>query len=260
MLEEVSNEPVLGYRAGSVEREELKDAIADTREQAPWNVPLVIGGKRETSDRTFELVVPHDHRFELGKGHLAGEHEVERAVRAAEDARKEWSQTSLAERVAIFLKAADLLAGPWRQRLNAATIVGQSKNPYEAEIDAAAELIDFLRFNALFASRIYEEQPLSTASMSNHTDYRPLEGFVLAITPFNFTSIGGNLPLAPILMGNVALWKPSPKAALSNYLLVELMEEAGLPPGVLNFLPGEGADVAGPALRHRLLAGLHFTG
>jgi 1-pyrroline-5-carboxylate dehydrogenase len=206
------------------------------------------------------VVSPHDHRHRLAVHHRARAAEVEQAIAAARAAWPEWAATPWEERAAIFLRAADLLAGPWRATLNAATMLGQSKTVHEAEIDAACELIDFWRFNPSYLARIYAEQPGSARGVWNTADYRPLEGFVFAVTPFNFTSIGGNLPTAPALCGNTVLWKPSSTSLLSNWYTMKVLEAAGLPPGVVNFLPGSGPEVGGPALASPDLAGIHFTG
>src|SRR5438309_7384611 len=204
--------------------------------------------------------MPHCHRHVLAKVHQAGPTEVRAAVAAAREAWRDWSAWSLERRAAVFLKAADLLAGRYRSVVNAATMLGQSKTAHQAEIDAACELIDFFRFNLHYAERIYAEQPLSAPGTWNALDHRPLEGFVYAITPFNFTSIGGNLPTAPAIMGNTVVWKPAGTAAFSNYFVLKLLEEAGLPPGVINFVPGPAALVSEALLAERNLAGIHFTG
>jgi 1-pyrroline-5-carboxylate dehydrogenase len=204
--------------------------------------------------------MPHDHRHVLADYHLAGPEHVEQAIAAAADARREWSAWPWQDRAAVLLRAADLLAGPWRQRLNAATMLGQSKTSFQAEIDAACELIDFFNFNVHFMTQLYGEQPISGPDMWNRLEYRPLDGFVFAVTPFNFTSIAGNLPTAPALMGNAVVWKPASTAVLSGSVIMELLTAAGLPPGVINFVPGSGAAVGDPVIAHRDLAGVHFTG
>jgi len=253
------NEPVLGYRPGSPERRDLE---AELNRQActARDLPLVIGGQRVQGCRLAPVKAPHDHRMVLGHVGLAEKSQVSKAIEAATKAQTEWSRWSLAERSAVFLKAADLLAGPWRQRVNAATMLGQSKTAQQAEIDAACELIDFLRFNVQFAQEIAAQQPISSAGVRNRTDYRPLEGFIYAVTPFNFTAIGGNLVAAPALMGNTVLWKPAGTAVLSNFLVMELLEEAGLPQGVINFVPGDPVSVSEVVMAHANFAGLHFTG
>jgi 1-pyrroline-5-carboxylate dehydrogenase len=253
------NEPVREYRPGSAERESLK-ARLERMLTEKVEVPLTIGGEQVHTGRTVDLICPHDHGHLLGTAHLAGSSEVERAIEASQEAWKTWSELAWEDRAAIFLKAADLLAGPWRDTVNAATMLNQSKTAFQAEIDAAAELIDFWRFNVAFMEQIYAEQPLSAPGIWDRLEYRPLEGFVFAVTPFNFTSIGGNLPTAPAMMGNVSLWKPASTAILSGHFIIRLLEEAGLPPGVVNFLPGRGAEVGDPAIASPNLAGIHFTG
>ncbi len=253
------NEPVLSYAPGAPERAELKRTLKDLASR-PLELPLVIGGKDVRTGKTVDVVMPHCHHHVLAKAHQAGPGEVEAAIAAARDAWREWSAWGLERRAAVFLKAADLLASRYRPIVNAATMLGQSKTAHQAEIDAACELIDFLRFNVHYAERIYAEQPLSVAGVWNSMDYRPLEGFVYAITPFNFTSIGGNLPSAPAIMGNTVVWKPAATAVLSNYFIMRLLEEAGLPPGVINFVPGPSAQVSERLLGDRAFAGIHFTG
>ena len=254
-----TNEPVLSYAPGSPERAELKRALKDLSGRQV-EIPLVIGGKDVRTARTGEVVMPHCHRHVLAKTHQAGPKEVEAAIAAARDAWREWSAWGFERRAAVFLKAADLLATRYRPIVNAATMLGQSKTAHQAEIDAACELIDFFRFNVHFAERIYAEQPLSVSGVWNYLDYRPLEGFVYAVTPFNFTSIGGNLPTAPAMMGNTVVWKPAATAALSNHFVMRLLDEAGLPPGVINFVPGPSAQVSERILADRSFAGIHFTG
>jgi len=253
------NEPVLAYQPGSSERQALARAL-DSLSGEVTPIPLVIGGQRITTEQTTNVVMPHRHRHVLARASNAQADHAQQAVNAAMDARAAWAACSLAERSAVFLKAADLLAGPWRQRINAATMLGQSKTAHQAEIDSACELIDFLRFNVQFAHEIAAQQPLSVDGVNNSTDYRPLEGFVYAVTPFNFTAIGGNLAIAPALMGNCVVWKPSATALLSNYLFMQLLEEAGLPPGVINFLPGNPQDISATLLASPHLGGIHFTG
>ena len=256
---EPRNEPVRAYAAGSAERASIQARLAEMWDET-IEIPAIIGGKEVYSGRTRAVVAPHEHAHRLGMLHLCGVADVEQAIRAALEAQKEWRALPWTERAAVFLRAAELLAGPWRDKLNAATMLGQSKTVHQAEIDSACELIDFLRFNVHFMERIYSEQPRSGAGTWNRLEYRPLEGFVLAVTPFNFTAIGGNLPTAPALLGNVVLWKPATTAALSAYWFYRLLEEAGLPPGVINFVPGNGPDVGGPCFAHPAFAGLHFTG
>lgn len=254
-----ANEPVRDYAPGSTERTALISALRETS-GVTIEMPLVIGGRAVRTGRLETAVMPHDHAHVLGQAHLAGRAEIEAAIAAAATAAPAWSRLPWSERAAIFLKAADLLAGPWRYRLNAATMLGQSKTAHQAEIDSAAELIDFWRFNVAFLRRIYEEQPLSAPGTWNQSDYRPLEGFVLAITPFNFTAIAGNLPSAPALMGNTVVWKPSATAKLAAHLVMELLREAGLPDGVINLVYGDPEEVTTIALADPAFAGLHFTG
>ena len=253
------NEPVLPYTAGSPEKKELKAKLGAMASEE-IEIPIVIGGEEIRTGDLVEAVMPHRHGHRLGRWHRAGREHVEAAIRASADAHKEWSQWDWVDRAAIFLKAADLLATTWRSTLNAATMLCQSKTVHQAEIDAAAELIDFYRFNLYFAERLYEEQPLSPAGMWNRVEYRPLEGFVLAVTPFNFTSIAGNLPTAPAIMGNTVLWKPASSTVFSGYYLMRLLEAAGLPPGVVNFVPASGSTISEVALQDPGLAGIHFTG
>jgi 1-pyrroline-5-carboxylate dehydrogenase len=253
------NEPVLGYEPGSPEKAALK-AEVDRLAGAGVESPIVIGGKRVTTGKLGQCRVPHDRHKVLATYHMAGPAEVEQAVAAAREAKREWEALRWEERAAVFLRAAELLAGPWRSRSNAATMLNQSKTAHQAEIDSACELIDFWRFNARYAQQLYAQQPNSAPGAWNSLELRPLEGFVFAATPFNFTSIAGNLPTAPALMGNTCLWKPASTAVLSGWTLIEILEEAGLPPGVINFLPGSGGHVGDPILDSPELAGIHFTG
>jgi 1-pyrroline-5-carboxylate dehydrogenase len=253
------NEPVCRYEPGSAEKESLKKRLrAMLAEQV--DVPLIIGGKEVRTGDTMAAVCPHDHGHVLATVHLGGEAEVAAAAAAAAAAWRDWSEVDWEDRAAVFLRAADLLAGPWRDTLNAATMLNQSKTVIQAEIDAACELIDFLRFNVAFMRGIYAEQPASVRGVWNRVEYRSLEGFVFAVTPFNFTSIGGNLPTAPAMMGNAVLWKPASTSVLSNYYFMKLLQEAGLPAGVVNFVPGRGRKVGDPVLARPELAGIHFTG
>ncbi len=253
------NEPVRSYAPGSPERSELRSCLDELQSQQ-IEIPLVIGGEEVRTGDTFEAVMPHRRSHVLATVHKGGAAEVERAIAAAAEAWRDWSRTPWEERAAVFLRAAELLAGPWRQTLNAATMLGQSKTAHQAEIDAACELVDFWRFNVAYMTRIYEEQPLSAPGSWNRMEYRPLEGFVFAVTPFNFTSIAGNLPTSVALMGNTVLWKPASTAAYSAHFLMQLLQEAGLPPGVINLVFGSGAQVGDPALASPDLAGIHFTG
>ena len=253
------NEPVLSYAPGSAERTALKGALTALGSERP-DIPAVVGGREIRSGLTQDVVAPHCHARVLATLHRADPATIDAAIRSAVEAQREWSHWRFEDRAAVFLKAADLLATTYRQRLNAATMLGQSKTAFQAEIDSACELIDFLRFNVHFAERIYREQPDSALGAWNRLDHRPLEGFVYAITPFNFTAIGGNLPTAPALMGNSVVWKPAHSAALSNWHFYRLLEEAGLPPGVINFLPGDAIEVSRALLASPDLAGVHFTG
>jgi 1-pyrroline-5-carboxylate dehydrogenase len=253
------NEPVLNYAPGSPERAALK-AELKTLGSSVTDIPAVINGQEVRGGTTVRVVAPHRHSQHLATTHQADGRAIGNAIAAARRAQRDWSRWRFEDRAAVFLRAADLLAGPWRQRLNAATMLGQSKTAFQAEIDSACEIIDFLRFNVHFAERLYAEQPLSPPGFWNRLDHRPLEGFVYAVTPFNFTAIGANLPSAPALMGNTVVWKPAATAALSNYFVMRLFEAAGLPPGVINFVPGDSQQVTARVLADRNLAGIHFTG
>ncbi|MFL5402533.1 MAG: L-glutamate gamma-semialdehyde dehydrogenase [Gemmatimonadales bacterium] len=253
------NEPVLSYAPGTQERAALKAALAGVGAHQA-EIPAVVGGREVRTGVTHDVVSPHCHRRVLAKVHQADRDTIVASVKAATEAQREWGSWRFEDRAAVFLKAAELLATTHRQLLNAATMLGQSKTAYQAEIDSACELIDFLRFNVHYAERIYREQPESSPGVWNRMDQRPLEGFVYAITPFNFTAIGGNLPTAPALMGNAVIWKPSATAMLSNWHFFKLLEQAGLPPGVINFLPGNSIEVSETLLADRQLAGIHFTG
>ncbi len=253
------NEPILSYAPGSPEIAELQSALR-TLAATPTEAQMRIGPAAVGVSRPIRLAAPHDKRLHVANVHAAEARHVQDAIAAARAAAPAWEATPLAERAAIFTRAADLLAGPWRARLNAATMLGQSKSVFQAEIDAACELIDFWRFNAHFAQQIEQMQPLSTASAHNRLEYRALDGFVLAITPFNFTAIAGNLPSAPALMGNTVVWKPSVMQALAAHYTMELLLEAGLPPGVINLVHGDGAQAAEIATADPGFAGLHFTG
>lgn len=253
------NEPVRAYAPGSPERAGVK---AELKRQASEEieVPLIIDGKEVRTGNTAPMVMPHDHGHSLGVYHQAGPKEVAQAADAATRAKKDWAAMPWEDRAAVFLRAADLLAGPHRDIVNASTMLGQSKTVHQAEIDAACELIDFFRFNAAYAEQLYSEQPESSPGCWNRLEHRPLDGFVFAITPFNFTSIAGNLPSAPALMGNTSLWKPASTSVHSNYYLMKLFAEAGLPDGVINFLPGRGAQVGDPVMADARFGGVHFTG
>ncbi|MFI0483031.1 L-glutamate gamma-semialdehyde dehydrogenase [Actinomadura sp. 9N215] len=255
------NEPVRGYAPGSAERARLEAKLAELTAAAPSDLPMTIGGHRRLgAGAKVAVVQPHRHASVLGTFGTATEDDARDAIAAALDAAPAWRALTFDDRAAIFLRAADLLAGPWRETLLAATMLGQSKTVQQAEIDSPCELVDFWRFNVHFARRILAEQPISSPGVWNRSDHRPLEGFVYAITPFNFTAIAANLPTAPALMGNVVVWKPSPTQTYSAVLLMRLLEEAGLPPGVINLVTGDGLAVSDVALQHPDLAGIHFTG
>ncbi|WP_152364714.1 L-glutamate gamma-semialdehyde dehydrogenase [Microlunatus speluncae] len=255
------NEPVRSYAPGSPERESLVERLKDLAEAGPIDLPTVIGGRsRMPGGEAFEVRMPSDHGHLLGRSGSADRGDAAAAIEAAQRAKHDWAAADFDDRAAVFLRAADLLAGPWRDTLNAATMLGQGKTVQQAEIDAACELIDFWRFNVGFARQLREQQPASSPGVWNRTDYRPLDGFVYAITPFNFTAIAGNLPTAPALLGNTVLWKPSPTQQFAAHFTMELLRAAGLPDGVINLLPGDGLDVSSVALNHPDLAGIHFTG
>jgi 1-pyrroline-5-carboxylate dehydrogenase len=255
------NEPVLNYAPGSAERAEIEGALKQLGSADPIDLTATIGGvQRVGGGDAIEVVQPHNHRAVLGVIHGATAEDTKDAISAANEAAPAWRALSYDDRAAILLRAADLLTGQWRAKINAATMLGQSKTAIQAEIDAACELADFWRFNVQFGRRILAEQPVSSAGLWNRMEHRPLEGFVYAITPFNFTAIAANLPTAPALMGNVVLWKPSPTQSFAAHLTMRLLEEAGMPPGVINLLPGDGKAVSEVALNHRDLAGIHFTG
>lgn len=253
------NEYVRDYAPGSRERASIRATLKRMSSER-IELPLFIGGREVRTGHLLAAVMPHDFRHVLGDAHLGGRTEVQAAIGAARRAAPEWANRHWSERAAVFLKAAELLAGPWRDVLNAATMLGQSKTVHQAEIDSAAELIDFWRFNVDFMLRIYAEQPLSAHGAWNRLDYRALEGFVFAVTPFNFTAIAGNLPSAPALMGNTVVWKPSASAMYSAHFIMQLLREAGLPDGVINLVNGDGAEIAGLVLEDPALAGVHFTG
>ena len=253
------NDPNKSYAPGSPERAELK-ARLKTMAAETLDIPLVIGGKEIRTGKTAKSVMPHNHKHVLANYHLAGPEHIQQAIIAAAEARKEWGRWSLEDRAAVMLRAAELLATTWRQTMNAATMLGQSKTAFQAEIDASSEMIDFWRFNTSFAQELYSEQPISGPGVWNQMEYRPLEGFVYAITPFNFTAIAGNLTTAPALMGNSVIWKPASSAVLSGYYIMKLLEEAGMPPGVINFIPGDSRQITDTLLDSPELAGVHFTG
>ncbi len=253
------NEPNKSYAPGSAERAELKARLKQMAGER-IEIPLVIGGKEVRTGRTAHAVMPHDHKHVLADYHLAGPDHVQQAIAAAAEGRREWGSWAWEDRAAVLLRAAELLATTWRSTINAATMLGQSKTVFQAEIDSASEMIDFWRFNAYFAQELYSQQPISGPGVWNQMEYRPLEGFIYAISPFNFTAIGGNLTTAPALMGNTVVWKPASSAMLSGYYTLKVLEAAGLPPGVINFIPGDAREISNQLLDSPELAGIHFTG
>ncbi len=254
------NEPIKDYDPGSPEKASLQ-AKADELSSQIIDIPLVIGGEEIRTGNTAQCIMPHDHEHVLANFHQASEKEVEMAINASQEAWQSWSKKPLEERAEIYVKVADLLAGPWRDTINAATMLNMSKNVFQAEIDSACEMIDFFRFNPWYAQELASHQPMySPEPTKNSVELRPLEGFVFAVSPFNFTSIGGNLPSAPALMGNVALWKPASSAVYPAHFIMQLFKEAGLPDGVINFIPGRGSQVGPNVMNSPLLAGVHFTG
>ncbi len=258
-FEEPKNEKILDYSPGSNETVELKKEI-EKIQSAEIEIPLIIGGKEVRTGKLGKVVMPHDHGHVLATYHMATEKEIKLAIDAALDAHKMWSNIEWTVRASILVKAAELLSIKYRNLINAATMLGQSKNAYQAEIDSACETIDFLRYNAYFASKIYSEQPKSGFNQLNRMEFRPLEGFVFTVCPFNFTAIASNLNMSPALMGNTTIWKPATTSILSNYHLMKIFQEAGLPDGVVNFLPGSGAIIGNAVLSHKDLGGIHFTG
>ncbi len=253
------NDPVRAYAPGSTERASIKARLAEMAGET-IDIPIVIGGRDIRTGQTADVVMPHDHHHVLGRYHRATPELVQQAIDAALAAHKEWSGWSFDDRAAVLLKAAELLATSWRDTINGATMLGQSKTVFQAEIDSACEIVDFFRFNAHYGQQLLEEQPQSDHTMWNQLEYRALEGFVYAVTPFNFTSIAANLPTAPALMGNTVVWKPASSAMFSAHYLMKLFEAAGMPPGVINFVPGDAATISDAVLSHRDLAGVHFTG
>lgn len=258
-FEDPKNEHVFHYAKNSCERDLLfKELVKQSRQEI--EIPLIIGGKEVRTGKIGKVVMPHNHGHVLAKYHMATEKEVNLAINESLKAFKEWSDLSWVVRASILIKAADLISMRYRYELNAATMLGQSKSVYQAEIDSACETIDFLRYNSFFASQIYSEQPKSTFNQLNRMEYRPLEGFVFTVSPFNFTAIASNLNMSPVLMGNTTIWKPATTSILSNYYLMKIFQEAGLPNGVINFLPGSGSLIGNLAMQHKDLAGIHFTG
>lgn len=258
-LPPVVNEPIRSYAPGTPERVSLK-ARLDSMAAEQVDIPVIVNGKEYRTGDTATVTMPHDHGHVLGTWHKATPELVQQAIAATNEARVEWSRWPWEDRVAVFLRAAELLATTWRDTVNAATMLGQSKTAFQSEIDAACELVDFFRFSAAFAEDLYGEQPISDKGVWNQTDYRPLEGFVYAVSPFNFTAIGGNLSGAPAMLGNTVIWKPAQTAMLSGYYVMKLLEKAGLPPGVINFVPGDPVAISDALLSHRDLGGVHFTG
>ncbi|CAG8601508.1 27217_t:CDS:2 [Gigaspora margarita] len=260
-IPEIHNEPMKSYPPGSEDRANLKAALNELKSSAPFEIPVYVNGEEIRTGQIVEQRIPSDHKTVLAKYHEADSSIVEKAIKGALAVKPIWETYPFSDRSAIFLKAADLAAGKYRYKLLAATMLGQGKNTWQAEIDSAAELIDFWRFNCKYAAEIYQQQPPKNApGVWNRVEYRPLEGFVYAISPFNFTAIGGNLPSAPALMGNVILWKPSPNAALSNWIIMEILREAGLPDGVIQFIPGPAQEITDQILKSPDFASLHFTG
>ncbi len=258
-IEEPTNESYNSFEPGSPERVILKEKLEELKSEV-IEIPAIIGGKEVKSGNTADITMPHNHSHKLATVHQCGEEEINMAIEAALEAQKEWAKMPWEERSAIFQKAADLITGPWRTTMNASTMLGQSKTPHQSEIEAVGELADFLRFNPWYLTQIMREQPHSPDGMWNRVEYRPLEGFVFAVTPFNFTAIGGNLPTAPAMCGNVVLWKPSSDSIYSNYFFMKVLKEAGMPDGVINFVPGRGRNVGDPVLASPHFSGLHFTG
>ena len=258
-IDKPANEPVRGYGPSSPHKHSLKAKLRELRDRQ-HEIPLIIGGKEVKTGDLGQCRMPHDHRHLLGTYHKAGAEHVQAAVEAAAEAWKTWSRMQWQDRLAIFMKAAELLAGPYRDLLNAATMLGQGKSVFQAEIDSACELIDFLRFNCHYATQIYAQQPDSAGGVWNRLEYRPLEGFVFAVTPFNFVSIAGNLPTSPAIMGNTVLWKPASSVTYTAYMIMQILKEAGLPDGVINMVTARGVDVGEYVLKNPNLAGIHFTG
>ena len=255
----VVNEPVKEYAANSIELKEVLEAYQKMYNEV-IDIPMLIGGKEVRTGKTVSISPPHEHEHKVGQYHVAAKKLVKTAIENCLQARETWSKTSWEQRAAIFLKAAELLAGPYRARMNAATMIGQSKNVYQAEIDSACEMIDFFRFNVKFMTEIYQNQPFSSSGVWNRLEYRALEGFTYAVTPFNFTAIAANLPTSPVLMGNVCIWKPSNHQIYSAHLIIELLKEAGLPDGVINVVYGDPTMISDEVLGHADFSGLHFTG
>ncbi|MBM7558461.1 L-glutamate gamma-semialdehyde dehydrogenase [Marinitoga litoralis] len=259
VLERPKNEPILSYAPGTKEREELLSKLEELSSKE-IEIPLIIGGKEIKTGNLGKCIMPHDHKHVLAHYHIAGEKEIEMAIDAAMKAKEEWESYSYVDRISIFLKAAELLSTTWRSTLNASAMLDLGKNVYQAEIDSACELIDFFRFNSYYATKIYTEQPQSSKGVLNRMEYRALDGFIFAVPPFNFASISGNLPTAPAIMGNTVLWKPASSAVYTAYFIMKLLQEAGLPDGVINFIPGPGSKVGEIVFSNPNFGGVHFTG
>ncbi|GAB6189308.1 L-glutamate gamma-semialdehyde dehydrogenase [Marinitoga arctica] len=259
IMERPKNEPILSYAPGTIEREELKEKLNELSSKE-LEIPLIIGGKEIKTGNLGKCIIPHDHNHVLAHYHIAGEKEIEMAIESALKAKKIWENYSYIDRISIFLKAAELLSTTWRSTLNAAAMLDLGKNVFQAEIDSACELIDFFRFNSYYATKIYTEQPQSSKGVLNRMEYRSLDGFIFAVPPFNFASISGNLPTAPAIMGNVVLWKPASSAVYTAYHIMKLLQEAGLPDGVINFIPGPGSKVGEIIFSNPNFGGVHFTG
>jgi 1-pyrroline-5-carboxylate dehydrogenase len=259
VLERPKNEPILSYAPGTKEREELLSKLEELSSKE-IEIPLIIGGKEIKTGNLGKCIMPHDHKHVLAHYHIAGEKEIEMTIDAAMKAKEEWESYSYVDRISIFLKAAELLSTTWRNTLNAAAMLDLGKNVYQAEIDSACELIDFFRFNSYYATKIYTEQPQSSKGVLNRMEYRALDGFIFAVPPFNFASISGNLPTAPAIMGNTVLWKPASSAVYTAYFIMKLLQEAGLPDGVINFIPGPGSKVGEIVFSNPNFGGVHFTG
>ncbi|SLM28207.1 Delta-1-pyrroline-5-carboxylate dehydrogenase, mitochondrial [Desulfamplus magnetovallimortis] len=258
-LMQPKNEMMLTYLPGSREKQSLKNKITEMKSSV-IDIPLIIDGKEIRTGKTGQCVIPHNHGHLLANYHMAGPEEMEMAIESALKAKVKWQETPWEHRVAVFMKAAELISGPWRDTLNAATMLGQSKTVHEADADSACELMDFFRFNSFFVRQLMEEQPNGFDGVFNRMEHRPLEGFVFAVTPFNFTAIAGNLPSTPAMAGNTSVWKPASSAIYSNYFVMKLLQESGLPDGVINFVPGTGSIIGPMAMEHEMLAGIHFTG
>ncbi|MFI3322376.1 MAG: L-glutamate gamma-semialdehyde dehydrogenase [Rikenellaceae bacterium] len=254
-----ANEPIYGYTPGSAERAALEVELEKMSSEVV-DIPLIIGGKEVRTGNTYDVVMPHNHKHVIAKCHIAGEKEIQMAIDAAVAARDKWAAMDWIDRASIMLRIAELISKKYRYVMNASTMLGQGKNAFQAEIDSACELIDFLRYNVYFAGQIYSDQPVSDAGIINRSEYRALDGFVFTVSPFNFTAIAGNLNISPVLMGNATVWKPSTTAVLSNYYLMQIFKEAGVPDGVINFVPSKGREIGEIVFANEHFAGVHFTG